>query len=440
MATGKTSPRKRSQEERKAYAESYTIEPKDFGLKLKQYAVRQAKLILLIKNLYQLKKGVYLEYTAPQVDDSGNEKMITLYLQRKDLKSYESKLNKKLMEFKKYFKYSMKKTREPPKPHSFKGTYTPVVAGPALTRFFSNQEANYGPLSPIYEELVTPTGDPTVDAEKANAAGEFLELAKQKAERALLALQTATANFETNSQLLQKGVELEEEPLETYYHERSEYDTNANLFAAYQATVDGGRAFDQNTFAQYLLTPVSSFLQLATQPQGGLLLRNTITMLFFIYIHNNVLQNGENAQYTTSDQVMLDAFDNQSVPALFFTPKGKGAKQLMSDTGNKLTTYKMIADNYPPHIKTDPKTGKKSEEGFKPEKFKTFFFQNIAASNYYSKSSLQADDKRVLENADTKDRMLTEHNIVKSVSHEWTERLEPERIKQKNLKKKKKNC
>jgi hypothetical protein len=416
----RTSPKKtEAKEKAKGNVEHYSIKTADFALKLKEYASYQANLFTLTKNLYSLGKGVHLEY------DLAEQPGVVVTVRRRDLRSLESKLTKHLMELKKYFRWSMKKSRSPPQPWSFKGIYTPVLAGTALSRFFTNEDANYGPVSPIYEEFVAQG-----QTEKANS---FLRYVKERAVSGKAALAAADQQYPVdlaaaNGDKL-KLVQAEKD----YYLRRKEYDDNINLISAYdQAASQGG---SDQALHDWLLQPLKTFLAVLTA--NGYLLRNTITMLFFIYIHANNLQNGENAQYTRSDAVMTDAFNNAQYPAVYYVQKGlpKQPMDQIAPEGRK-TTYAMIAENNPPYVKKDPKSGKESDEGFKESKFKTFFFQNIAAANYVSKSAALQADQDNLSRADVKEAMLTEHNFVKAVSQEWSVRLEPLRDAQKELKKK----
>jgi hypothetical protein len=78
---------------------------------------------------------------------------------------------------------------------------------------------------------------------------------------------------------------------------------------------------------------------------------------------------------------------------------------------------------------------------FNPARFNTYFYQNIAASNYYSKSALAADPNlaevvQALARDDVRQSMLAEHNLVKQVSGIWHQILEPGRKAQREARKK----
>lgn len=223
--------------------------------------------------------------------------------------------------------------------------------------------------------------------------------------------------------------------------------------------------------------PGEALMNKLPRVQQGYLLRNTSTMLFYIYAHAMGLQSTENAQFSRSDDVMMTAFGGE-IPATFFTYRnddGKAVKVLMDiavkprDQGGlgltaPLNTYQLITMLYPPGTHNQ----KGEDVGFKPERFNTYYYQNIAAANYYSKDALTPDptivallqqeknfvDKALKDNPnlvrpvnlaraylglqDPKIRadMLAEHTIVKNASAEWHLILEPGRKAQRDARKK----
>lgn len=166
----------------------------------------------------------------------------------------------------------------------------------------------------------------------------------------------------------------------------------------------------------------------------GYLLRNTITMLFFIYAHTNQLQAADNAQFVRSDEHMTESFGGQ-IPATFFTYKGVDGKSVKVQMAQAVAsglipqaynTYQVVQANYP---------------SFDPGRFPTYFYQNIAAANYYTKTALAADPAlaevtAALQQDDVRSRMLQEHNIIKQASKEWTQILEPTRKANRDSRKK----
>ena len=100
-------------------------------------------------------------------------------------------------------------------------------------------------------------------------------------------------------------------------------------------------------------------------------------------------------------------------------------------------TYDVISMSYP----VGTKTKKGLEVGFTKERFNTYYYQNIAAANYFTKAVLNSNpDYAAVANAiagdDVRQGMLNEHNLVKTVSEKWKALLEPGRkIKQEARKK-----
>lgn len=179
----------------------------------------------------------------------------------------------------------------------------------------------------------------------------------------------------------------------------------------------------------------------------GYLLRNTVTLLFYIYAHARALQKAENAQFAQSDDLMNQVFGG-TIPAAYYSWKvntGKtkvkkvkaldgtvseitvpaldGRKMPMDDAvaqgaiAAPLNTYDVIRVSYP---------------DFNPAEFNTYFYQNIAAANYYSRTALAANPRfaqvaEALARDDIRQAMLAEHNLIHGVSALWHEILEPDR-------------
>lgn len=190
--------------------------------------------------------------------------------------------------------------------------------------------------------------------------------------------------------------------------------------------------------------------------QQGFLLRNTCTMLFYIYAHASQLQDQNNAQNVHSDEVMNAAFGGD-IPASFFSSKvqgqkGKIQKVLMPQAvasglvPGPINTYEVISRSYPAN-----NMAVKPEKRFNPANFNSFFFQNIAAPNYFSFDSATEAYKyagqyqpyaelenvpATLQDAGVRAQMRAEHDLVKAVSAAWKAILEPGR-KAKRAEKKK---
>jgi len=329
-------------EEKKARDAEYRVEVKEFGKILKVITQQFNYIVALATALGQAGKGAYLAFPNPQQPQQ------FVPFNRKHLRSAQAKFNKNILQLKNYLRVSKKKTRDPVKPESLSGTYTPVYAGDALRAFFTAAPGNFGPLGP----------------------------------------KEAVATQQPGALLMDS-------------------------------------------------------LPMASQ---GYLLRNTSTMLFYIYAHANQLQAEDNAQYARSDEVMMQAFGGD-IPASWLSYRGvdtKPVKVSMTDAINQgivqqpMNTYQVISNLYPPgtmNNRTPPQ-----DVGFRPERFNTYYYQNIAAANYYSKAALSAnpalaDAATALARDDVRQAMLREHNIVKQVSDEWHDILEPGRKQQRDARK-----
>lgn len=324
-----TTPRRAlSAAEKRERDEAYRVDPKQFTDILKGLVKIFNGLAVLNSALGQAGKGAYLVWDHPTQPGQ------FLQLNRRQIKSANSKFAAALLDLKNYLRVSRKKTREQIKPDSFSGTYTPVYAGEALTTFFTRTPGNFGPLNPIEAQRTQQAGDSLMDQ---------LVMAKQ-----------------------------------------------------------------------------------------GYLLRNTITMLFYIYAHAQNIQDPANAQFARSDDVMTEAFGG-IIPAAFYsqTAGKKTLKIPMAEAIQRgfipaaMNTYQVVQANHP---------------DFNPARFNTYFFQNIAAANYYSRAALAADPvfaeaAAALQLPDPipnplpalHQAMLNEHNLVKDVSTQWHDILEPDR-------------
>lgn len=183
--------------------------------------------------------------------------------------------------------------------------------------------------------------------------------------------------------------------------------------------------------------------------QKGYLLRNTTTMLFYIYTHQNKLQVEGQGQFTKPDALFKTAF-NGKIPATYYVTKtsnGKQIKMLMNravlpeDEGGldavsaPMNTFSVITSGFGKEEKT------KGKDLFTPDKLNVYYYQNIAALNYFSGKNLYdaielaeyLEDKKSLDFfTEVKDHlgdedpeksyrteMLKEHDIVKETSRRW---------------------
>jgi hypothetical protein len=350
MTTLAQSPRRAlTAEEKKVRDVQYRVQVKQFGVILKGLVQIYTSLNLLTSALGQAGKGAYLAYPNP------NQPGTFIPFNRKHLRSAQARFAKSILELKNYLRVSMKKTRDPVKPESFSGVYTPVYAGEALRDFFTANPAGFGSLSPV------------------------------EAER----------------------------------------------------TQQGGAAL----------------MNSLPMVREGYFLRNTSTMLFYIYAHANQLQNERNAQFARSDEYMTRAFGGQ-IPAAFFSYKivitpaqvDINGKTVVKEVAKhyKVTMQKAVSDGliegpmntYNVIKYTRPDFAVETQATFNElgagQWFNTYFYQNIAAANYFSKTSLVTDPNlavaaQQLDRSDVRAAMLNEHTIVKNVSAEWHTLLEPSR-------------
>lgn len=203
---------------------------------------------------------------------------------------------------------------------------------------------------------------------------------------------------------------------------------------------DGGVGFGSSSPLQAIQTGQAgvALMDLLPMAKAGFIQRNTITMLFFIYAHQQNLQNPENAQTARSDALMNEVFGG-TLAAEFFSekvdngvdkngkPKFKTFKYRMNDAIDKglierpLNTYEVIQRSHPDF---DP-------NGY----FPNYLYQNIASNNYFNKAALEDDPNfaniaNLLQEPDRRQEMLNELRIVERVSDEWSEILEPGRKEQ----------
>lgn len=176
--------------------------------------------------------------------------------------------------------------------------------------------------------------------------------------------------------------------------------------------------------------------------KAGYALRNTITMLPYIYARVMGLQEPETGSYSHFDPVMEEAF--AKLPATFYKGPGeKDPKILMSKalkdglTDRELTTQEVIRLSRPTFYADDTPLFKLSknvteEDQIYRKSFNNYYYQILTTLNFYTKQNLkETEDEemlKVLEVLNTKehtDKMVEEHNIIKEVSTRWNEYLAP---------------
>lgn len=194
---------------------------------------------------------------------------------------------------------------------------------------------------------------------------------------------------------------------------------------------------------QQVMAQLPALMSRLPYVQTGMLLRNTITMLFYIYAHAaqhptkrdqngqplQGLQDPNNAQLAASDAVMNAAFGGE-IPAMFYSRRlvnGKDVdKSLMSERPieDQMNTYTNLTILHP----ADSMDKKRIKNiGFNPNEIHTFYFQSMAAANYVSPKVLDAETKAQFADMNVRQSMLDEHNIVARTSKQWKEILEPTR-------------
>jgi len=452
MAQVAASPKvRRTKEQKKLDDNKYRKDVKQFTLLLKAFVRVFNALQTLSMALGQAGKGNSLHWANPLFDPNrandptAPETISKPYREfnRKNLRSAQAMFTREFMVLKQYLRVSKKKTREAIKPESFAGTYTPVYAGAALQTFFRSGAAGFGALSPLTAQYAQGSAE---SAQQANILLQDMGASNDRYAASVAPYQNAIARFnqvsglaDTDEQYIAAKEALDATKAE-YDGAKDAYDSQENHRTAW--TLANGN------MQQYEALLHGSLSDLLVQVRDGYLLRNTSTMLFYIYAHAQNLQSPANAQFASSDAVMNNAFNNPAIPATFFAYKGgdgKNKKDLMALSGQNLTTYEVIANirpdfNQPYDVikRAHPVKYAKLPNLGPGNWFQTYFYQNIAAANYYSQAYLAAaglnDQLAALaipkdqRGADQRHQeMLNEHNIVKSVSNEWKIRLEPTR-------------
>jgi hypothetical protein len=188
----------------------------------------------------------------------------------------------------------------------------------------------------------------------------------------------------------------------------------------------------------------------------GFMLRNVVTMLFYINIYTNDLQVPGQGQFTKPDAVFKAAFSGK-IPATFYSrkdAKGEQVKMLMEravlaeDAGGlglkkPMNTFSII---------TAGLNDKSSEKNvFNENKMNVYFYQSVASLNYSSAKNVHDaielfeyldDEKNVamyteildhLGDGETsfRQQMLKEHEIIKATSRKWKEYKKKQKMEQK---------
>lgn len=186
------------------------------------------------------------------------------------------------------------------------------------------------------------------------------------------------------------------------------------------------------------LVPLMNTLPLARQ---GYLLRNTLTTLFYLYLHMNGLDTENNK--IRSDNFMLDVFGR--MPANFYQyrdPNGQITKISMDQAINQglvtapMSSYQVLAQLYPPGYRIN----NKRDDSFRQESFSSHYIQNIINMNYWTIPGLMGNPAYSqivanLNDSNIQEQLKQEHNIVKSILQQIHDSLDQDkrRLRQKEL-------
>lgn len=142
--------------------------------------------------------------------------------------------------------------------------------------------------------------------------------------------------------------------------------------------------------------PNSKLLDLLPRAKEGYFLKNSITLLMYIYASVNHLKSTEasEGQKNIPDDRMNQIFGDNT--ALYYQEAGSD-KVLMSSTKHKLSTYDVVS-------------GKNSK--FNPDKIENYYFQSLQSLNIYNESDLPAKDKSNLANPNIRKELLAEYEII----------------------------
>jgi hypothetical protein len=137
-------------------------------------------------------------------------------------------------------------------------------------------------------------------------------------------------------------------------------------------------------------------MDLLPNAKQGWLLRNTTTLLFFAYAHAQGLQDQNDGRKTRSDPVMDRAFNGTIIAAAY--PNIVGQKMVEGKAGaaarqKNLTQAIPMSDAVARGLTAPLNTYQGLQQAypeFNPGRFDTYFFQNLAAYNYYTSKMLAA--------------------------------------------------
>lgn len=161
----------------------------------------------------------------------------------------------------------------------------------------------------------------------------------------------------------------------------------------------------------------------------GFMLRNSLILLFYVYINNNDLQEQENKQYSHFDTFMSKIFTEMDAE---FYPYTLGGKILMSEAiergiiNNSLSTQEIIRLKNPEFNQDDTPIKIKNNEVIYRKAYSSCYFQLFSSHNHYSKNDLIRLNKieilDAINNEVIQKQMIEEYNILQTTCRKWSDK------------------
>lgn len=152
-------------------------------------------------------------------------------------------------------------------------------------------------------------------------------------------------------------------------------------------------------FTEFLAN--SNLLDKLPRVKEGFMLKNSLTLLMYIYFSVNALKSTEKAKghLNIPDDRMNNAFG--TVSALYYQEANQ-PKILMTKSGNDLHTYAVVS-------------GKNTS--FNPEKIENFYFKAIQSLNIYEEKDLPVKDAKKLLDDDLRQELLQEYYLIEAANN-----------------------
>lgn len=144
----------------------------------------------------------------------------------------------------------------------------------------------------------------------------------------------------------------------------------------------------------------SNLLEKLPRAREGYMLKNSLTLLMYIYFKVNSLKSTKKSEghLNIPDDRMNNAFG--SVIALYYQEANQ-PKILMSKSGKKMETYAVVA-------------GKNTS--FNPERIENFYFKAIQSLNIYEEKDLTEKDINKLSDDAFRQELLQEYYLIKAAN------------------------